>query len=304
MSAAWQAQRERSTPFMLRLLIGLARTLGRSATRLLLFPIVIYFLLTARAARAASAGFLRRALQREPRWSDLARNFHCFASCALDRVFLLSGGMSAVTLRLNLAHEVREFVSHRRGCILLVTHLGSFEVLRVLAAREHGVSIRILMDRAQNPMVTRMLEALAPELAAGVIDAASGGPEVVLALKSALDAGHIVGIMGDRVRARERGATVDFLGGRASLPQGPWIMAGALGVPVLLGFGLYRGGRCYDVHLEMFAERLELPRGKREAALQDCAQAYARRIEHYARLAPYNWFNFYPYWNDDAPAAT
>jgi len=26
-------------------------------------------------------------------------------------------------------------------------------------------------------------------------------------------------------------------------------------------------------------------------------QRYAERLEHYARLAPYNWFNFYPFWD-------
>ena len=30
--------------------------------------------------------------------------------------------------------------------------------------------------------------------------------------------------------------------------------------------------------------------------LQDYAQRYADRLAHHARLAPYNWFNFYDYW--------
>jgi predicted LPLAT superfamily acyltransferase len=24
---------------------------------------------------------------------------------------------------------------------------------------------------------------------------------------------------------------------------------------------------------------------------------YVERLEYYARLAPYNWFNFYPFWD-------
>jgi predicted LPLAT superfamily acyltransferase len=28
-------------------------------------------------------------------------------------------------------------------------------------------------------------------------------------------------------------------------------------------------------------------------------QAYARRLEDYTRRAPYNWFNFYDYWDDN-----
>jgi len=26
-------------------------------------------------------------------------------------------------------------------------------------------------------------------------------------------------------------------------------------------------------------------------------QRYVARLEHYARLAPYNWFNFYSFWD-------
>ena len=40
------------------------------------------------------------------------------------------------------------------------------------------------------------------------------------------------------------------------------------------------------------------PRRDREGALRDCAARYAARLEHYARQAPDNWFNFYDYWGD------
>jgi predicted LPLAT superfamily acyltransferase len=28
-------------------------------------------------------------------------------------------------------------------------------------------------------------------------------------------------------------------------------------------------------------------------------QRYADRLEHYCRLAPYNWFNFHDFWQSD-----
>lgn len=301
MSAHWEHQRERSTPFMLALLIRLARWFGRAPTRLLLYPIVAYFLLTGGAAREASRQYLRRALGREPTWLDGARHFFAFAACALDRVFFLGEGRRPPVTVLG-DPRVREIALSGSGAVLLVSHLGSFEALRINGARDHKVPIRILMDRAHNPMITRMMEALNPELAAGVIDAAQGGPELVLALKQALAAGHVVGIMGDRPRAGERTMTAEFLGGQVELPASPWILAGALGVPVLLGFGIYRGAHGYECYHEVFSERLSLPRATREAALTDCAQRYAARLEHYARLAPYNWFNFYDYWSDEAAA--
>ena len=33
-----------------------------------------------------------------------------------------------------------------------------------------------------------------------------------------------------------------------------------------------------------------------EDAIKQLAQRYAKRLEYYAHLAPYNWFNFYDYW--------
>ena len=49
------------------------------------------------------------------------------------------------------------------------------------------------------------------------------------------------------------------------------------------------------------ADRIEVPRPNREQALSAYVQHYASRLEHYARRAPYNWFNFYDFWIDDAP---
>jgi predicted LPLAT superfamily acyltransferase len=65
--------------------------------------------------------------------------------------------------------------------------------------------------------------------------------------------------------------------------------------PVVMCFGLYRGGRRYDVHFEVLAEKLDAARPQRRAAIQKYLQHYADRLEHYCRIAPYNWFNFY--WN-------
>ncbi len=59
-----------------------------------------------------------------------------------------------------------------------------------------------------------------------------------------------------------------------------------------------RAERRYDVHFEVLAERIELGAGKREAALVPWIERYVRRLEAHARQAPYNWFNFYDFWQD------
>src|SRR5690606_5156948 len=97
--------------------------------------------------------------------------------------------------------------------------------------------------------------------------------------------------------------TVDFLGKPAQFPTGPWQIAAALKVPVVLCFGLYRGGNRYELHFEVFAETLRVERANREASLNAIIQRYADRLAHYTRGAPYNWFNFYDFWQNNSPPA-
>jgi predicted LPLAT superfamily acyltransferase len=293
----WRSHRERSTPFMVRLIVWLARCLPRAAVRPLLYPIVGYFMLTSPTARAASAGYLRRALAREPHWRDQWRHFFAFASCTLDRIFILSKRYSDLDVTVDRPEEVRAAVARGKGCLLFVAHFGSAESLRLIAVDQRQLPLSILLDRQHGRMLMRLLEQLNPELAGSIIDASERGPLLVLNLKEALQAGRMVGIMADRALATDRSVDVDILGGRARLPVGPWQLAHALQVPVVLGFGVYHGANRYTAHFELFCDSLRLPRADREAAIAEHAQRYARRLEHHARQAPYNWFNFFEYWN-------
>ncbi|HEY8540409.1 MAG TPA: hypothetical protein VIL28_16215, partial [Steroidobacteraceae bacterium] len=194
--------------------------------------------------------------------------------------------------------QVRATVARQPGCLLFVAHFGSAEALRVTAIKKRGLPLSILLDRNHGRMLTQLLEQVNPGLARSVIDASERGPNLVLKLKEALEEGRMVGIMADRALPTERSVEVEFLGGKARLPVGPWQLAHALQVPVILGFGCYLGDNRYAAHFELFAESIQLPRENREAAIQQFAQRYAQRLEYYAHLAPYNWFNFYDYWLD------
>ena len=65
---------------------------------------------------------------------------------------------------------------------------------------------------------------------------------------------------------------------------------------MVLCFGLYLGGNRYRLVFEPFGERVEIPRHARGPALDALIARYAQRLEHYIHVAPYNWFNFYDFW--------
>ncbi|MFB9067295.1 acyltransferase [Pseudofulvimonas gallinarii] len=298
----WTQRPEGGGRFAIWLIRGIVLRLGRPLGRLLLYPITAYFLVRRSSERRASLAYLRRALGRKPTLLDGARHVHCFAATILDRPLLLTDRLDRFDIRVHGVETVHECMAMGKGVLLLGAHLGSFEVLRVLSLQRPDARVAVLLERSQNPAMTQLLEELNPRLAASVIDLGMPSTELMLRIKEEAEQGALIGVLGDRRRAGEPGVPVPFLGEQAWFPVAPYLMASVLKLPVCLCFGLYRGGRRYDLHFELFAERIDLPRGDRRAALQDHVQRYASRLQHYVREAPYNWFNFYDFWIDDAPS--
>lgn len=300
-AAGWQDRKERGSPFMLRLLFWIALRLGRPAARAVLYPSVAYFWLTSGDVRRASEDYLRRVLGRPVRSLDVWRHLFWFGATALDRIFILSGRRRGLSVDETRPPEVARVADSGRGCLLFTSHLGTYESMRLVGTERLNLPLKILMDREHGRMLMRLLDALNVRMGELVIDSAQGGPSLVLAIRQALAQGHMVCMNADRWRGDEKTVEVDFLGGRARLPVAPWLLAHALQAPVLIGFGLYLGGGRYHNDFELFAERVIIPRDRRDAAVQEYAQRYADRLAHHARKAPYNWFNFYDYWPHEAP---
>ena len=301
MNSDWKQRPEGGGWLAIWLIRTVARHGGRAVARSLLYPITLYFLIVRGPERRASRAYLARALPRAPRLLDVARHLHTFAATILDRVFLLSGQVQRFDIRVDGLDALHAQIDRGQGLLMFGSHLGSFEVMRVLARQRPDIQVRVVLDKAHNPAMTTLLDALNPEIARTVIDADQDGPSIVLAIKQATDEGALVALLVDRARPGEPWISVPLLGTDAPFPVAPWLIAAALKVPVALAFGLYRGGNRYDLAFEVFSQGLTVERHNRSQRLTELVEAYARRLEHHVRSAPYNWFNFYDFWQTDDP---
>lgn len=296
----WTDRPEGGGRFALSLIRSIALYGGRPVARLLLYPITLYFYLRRAPERAASRAFLGRVLGRPARALDVMRHIHRFAGVILDRVFLLArDDVRQFQLDIHGLDLLLDTYHQGRGMLLLGSHLGSFEILRVLARERPEVPLKVVLDKSQTPAITEMLHALNPAIGRSVIDASEGGTAIVLGIKEAVEQGAVVALLGDRARPQEPTRSAAFFGEDAPLPVAPYLIASLLDTPVLLCFGLYLGGNRYALHFEHFADRIDIPRNQRNARLDHWLARYAARLEHHARLAPYNWFNFYDFWQSD-----
>jgi predicted LPLAT superfamily acyltransferase len=302
MSLQWLRRPEAGTVLGYKLISGFALLCGRRAARAVLYPITGYFLLRRGPERRASRDYLQRVLGTPVGLRQVARHLHHFAAITLDRVFLLSERFKRFDIYVHGLGQLRERWNRQHGVLIFGSHLGSFDALRVLGSLRPDAKVRVVIDLEQNPKLSSILNAMNPQLAAAVINARQEGAITALAIKEALDEKSLVTLLVDRARPGNQTLAVDFLGEPARLPTAPWLLAAALKAPVMLCFGLYLGGNRYELHFEPFADPLVLPRGNREQALQQVMQRFADRLAHHARSAPYNWFNFYDFWQTESDA--
>lgn len=290
----WSRRRERSHVWVLRLMTGFSLRAGRRLGRVVLHAIVAYFLLFAPSARRASRAYLERVLPRRVGVRDLYRHLLWFATTIHDRVFLLQGGGRGLQVEVVGAPALLQALAGGRGALLVGAHLGSFEVLRVLGQQRAGLRVAMAMYEDNARKLQTTLQAINPGLGEDII--ALGRLESMLAVRDRLDAGGVVGLLADRTLDAGAQQALPFLGAPAHFPLGPWRLAALLRRPVFFMAGLYLGGNRYQLRFEPLADFSALARAERAAAQDAALRRYVATLEATVRAQPWNWFNFYDFW--------
>jgi len=308
-AAAWAAEPERSHPWVLHLIRWIALGAGRTATRLLLHPIALYFVLFNGKARRASFDYLGRVLGRPVQWRDVYRHIHRFASTVLDRIYFLQERFEQFEVSITDGDAIHQPLARGEGVLAVGAHLGSFEALRA-DAQNRGERVAMLMYEDNARMINATLAAVAPKAALHTI--ALGQPGAMLSLRRWLEDGGIAGLLADRTlpaqSGRSRTLWFDFLGQPVPFSDGPFRLAAMLRRRVIFVAGLYHGGRRYELRFAELADFSISNADSREDTdrrVREALQRYVALLQALCLESPYNWFNFYDFWAHDAdPSAT
>lgn len=290
------------------LLYGVYRLGGRWPFRVLLYPVVLAYWLANPVARRASRDYLARAhaalgvFGRVPGAGTSLRHFALFAETLLDKMLAIGGRYPRERVRLTGGETLVEAVRAGRGGLIATAHLGCLELMQVAAEWHPGLRVTILVHTAHARRFNRILSRLSRDTGVRLMQVTDFTPGTAAQLAGRIAAGEFVAIAGDRVPvAGDRLARARFLGAPADLPAGPWLMAAALGCPVW-GLVCLHAGTGYHADIRLLADRVVLPRGDRQAALDAHAAVFAGWLEGRLRASPLDWFNFYPFWDSAAHA--
>jgi len=287
----------------MRLMFLICRILGRWPFRVVLYPVLLWYMVTKPEARASSSDYLRRvaayqASHIKPGMVTVLRHFASFAENLLDKMLLWSGLFRTDRVKLQGKELIAAQIAAKSGGLLICCHLGNLELCRVLSKQMPGLKLTVLTHTKHAARFNRLLAQLDPDSQLNLMEVTELSPVTAMLLSDKIAQGEFVAIAGDRipVSRNPRIALARFLGATAPFPVGPYILAGLLQCPTYLMFSM-RTGDTSEIHFELFRESIRLPRQRRDEALTGLVAVYAGRLEHFCLRAPLQWFNFYDFWH-------
>jgi predicted LPLAT superfamily acyltransferase/glycosyltransferase involved in cell wall biosynthesis len=279
----------------------LTRVFGISPAYWVVYPVSLYFLFAARPARKASMQYLERALGPAPllrRFGRTYLHFLSFARTMVDRALFSTRGKDVFRYETDGLQHIEAVAATGQGAILLTAHLGNWPIAAGLLG-EAGKKLAIVAYRGEHENLTRYLKkAQGPR--PRIIDVGSDSL-ASLEMVRALREGHLLALQGDR-RTDQHVVQVPFLGREAPFPVGPFVLAAITAVPLIWTFSLQVAPASY----RFFAKppmHFAFARGQsREAQLRAWVAPYVLELETVIRRFPYQWFNFYDFWDSAPPA--
>lgn len=280
------------------LLMWVYRCMGQRVCRCLVWVLMLFAYPFLRHARRASAAFLKQwRVYSGRRGCSSFRHLLTFAYTMADRLACRMGVLGQERVRVctpEAADELMGCYRRGQGVFCIASHLGCFDMLRVLFAKpmqEGGGEIHVFMDIAATEAFTRMQSRYASrsDLFVHAVQELGVGMSILMAQK--LETGAIVVMAGDRLWREGQRAELreEFLGREAAFPRGCFSWAVALQCPVFT-FCLAEHGGMYDLHVRSLVRE-----GGCTTASQ-LARDYVHTLRDWCLLYPANWFNFYSYW--------
>ncbi|WP_332853714.1 LpxL/LpxP family acyltransferase [Duganella sp. S19_KUP01_CR8] len=295
----WASINEISFVAGMRLMFWICRVFGRWPFRVVLYPVLGWYILSKPRPRRASQAYLRRvASYTSTAAPGVLRHFAAFGESILDKMLLWSGLFKLDTVDVHGGDLIVEAAAAGRGGLVICAHLGNLELCRVLSRRRHDIKLTVLVHTKHAQAFNGMLARLNPASQLNLLQVTEMSPATAMLLSERVARGEFVVIAGDRIPVSHnpRVALADFMGAPAPFPVGPYVLANLLQCPVFLLFSI-RQGRRSALYFEAFRDAVRIPRQDRDAAFQQLAGDYARRLEHYCLRAPLQWFNFYDFWH-------
>ena len=288
---AWNGQTG-GTHGMQRALVWWIRHLGLSAGYNITHIWHIWYIFTRPEARKGAYRYHRR--RGRSRWQaafDVYRSFYRMGVMLIDRFAVYGGYQFDVTVE----HEERynKQLEHSEGFVLMFSHIGNSEMAAYTMSTRRRM--HVLVYGGESGVVMEQRARVLEQNNIGMITVQPNDMSHIFAINEVLQRGEVLAVAGDR-RWGDKTIDCTVLGATAPLPAGVFQLCATLRCAIVLPFVFKEQGNRYRITVEEIRVNEALPRNERAA---DLAQQFADLLTKYTQAHPYDWFNFFDFWNEE-----
>lgn len=302
----WSKLKERGSMFGIEAFMLVYKVFGKSFFKVCLTPVMFYFYISGSSQRQAIWYYLDRynTSQSKPTKSGFPKffeGFKIFFSFGLSIIDKFDAWLGKVNLKdINIVNDkgYKQLLA-ANGAIIFSAHLGNMEVCRaIFSMGEQKKRLNVITYNEHTPSFNNFLKKVNADAAINFIHINNFGPDDTIKLKQRIEDGEAVVIFADRTSVTNPKSVcfAPFLGEEAPFAVGPFALASIMDCQVFTMFCIKKEGK-YQAYIEKFADPIKVKRRDRKEYFNLLAKRFAERLENHVLLAPYQWYNFFNFWN-------
>jgi len=287
---SWQGK-SRGNKSGFRIFIWVLKHAGLAPAYFLLGFVAFYFFIFSGKAFRFQYIFFRRRLGFSPIravWS-IYKNYYCFGQTIIDKIMLLSGLKNPFRFDFEGEEYLREMVNTKKGGLLLSAHIGNWEMAGHLLQRL-DTRFHIVMYDGEEQELKDYLDSISEKHSARII-LIKEDLSHIYAIQEALNKNEFVCMHADRYLEGNKTFQGVLLGEMASFPAGPFLLARTFKVPVSFVFAMKDSK--YDYHFYATPPQIF----NKDDSSKMMLGYYCHVMEGMIRKYPFQWYNYYDFWN-------
>lgn len=220
------------------------------------------------------------------------RNFYLFSQIVIDKFAMYAG--KHFNIDIEGFNHFQQLSSQPEGFLQLSAHVGNYEIAGyTLRTERKRFNALVFGGEKESVMANRNRMFLHTNIRMiGIRHDMSH----LFEINEALAHGEIVSMPADRILGSNKSIALHFIGAEAHFPQGPFSVATMRGLNVLAVNVMKVSSKGYKIYVTPLQYQKD---ASRKEQIQQLAESYAKELERIVTIYPAQWYNYFPFWNDD-----
>ena len=275
-----------------KIFIFFIQKLGIRAAYVLLYLVALYYFLFSIKGRNASFYYFHKRLgyTKLKSFISVYINYYNFGKTIIDKFAISSGLRDKFTFEFDGEHHINEIVKEKKGGILISAHVGNFEISQYcFTLLDQHSEINLVTTDNEHSAIKDYLDSVSLKSSIKFI-IIKDDMSHIFNINNALRNNELVCFTGDRYFEGSKILKEELLGKETNFPAGVFMLASRLKVPVIFLYIMKEP----KLHYHFYAEKANFKNREAQGLLNQYTQSMERKLKKY----PYQWFNYYDFWND------